>query len=109
MGPDLSKIGQLRSKAELLESIVFPSSIVAPEYRSFQVVTTDGQVASGLMVRDAPEAIYLRTTELAELRIARDDVEQVLPSTLSLMPDGLEKTLSRQELRDLLEFLLKQK
>jgi putative heme-binding domain-containing protein len=109
VGPDLSKIGQIRSMAELLESVVFPSAIVAPEFRAFQVVTTDGQVANGLVVRDAPEAIYLRTAELAELRIARADVEQVSPLPLSVMPDGLEKTLSRQELRDLLEFLMKQK
>ncbi|HEV3024325.1 MAG TPA: HEAT repeat domain-containing protein, partial [Pirellulales bacterium] len=104
VGPDLSKIGQIRSKAELLESIVFPSAIVAPEYRALQVVTNDGQVANGLMVRDAPEAIYRRTAELAELRIARSEVEQILLLPLSIMPDGLEKTLSRQELRDLLEF-----
>jgi putative heme-binding domain-containing protein len=109
VGPDLSKIGQIRSKAELLESIIFPSAIVAPEYRTLQVVTTDGQVANGLIVRDAPEAIYLRTADLAELRIARGDVEQVLPLSLSIMPDGLEKTLSRQELRELLEFLERQK
>ncbi|HVC95344.1 MAG TPA: HEAT repeat domain-containing protein [Pirellulales bacterium] len=109
VGPDLSKIGQIRNKAELLESIVFPSSIVNPEYRSFQVVTNDGQIASGLLIRDAPEAIYLRTTELAEIRIPRDDIEQVSPLTVSVMPDGLEKTLSRQELRDLLEFLTQQK
>ena len=109
VGPDLTKIGQIRNRAELLESIVFPSSIVNPEYRSFQVVTSDGQIASGLLVRDAPEAIYLRTTELAELRIPRDDIEQVSPLTVSVMPDGLEKTLTRQELRDLLEFLVQQK
>jgi putative heme-binding domain-containing protein len=109
VGPDLSKIGRIRSKAELLESIVFPSLTVAPEYRAYQVATRDGRVVTGLVVRDSGEAITLRTTELAEVRIARKDVDEMAPSAVSLMPEGLEKTLSRQELCNLLEFLVRQR
>jgi putative heme-binding domain-containing protein len=109
LGPDLSRIGQLRSTTELLESIVFPSLTIAPEYRTYQVVTKDGRSWSGLIVREASEAVYLRTAELAEVRIARKDVEELAPATVSLMPEGLERTMSRQELRDLLEFLYRQR
>jgi putative heme-binding domain-containing protein len=109
VGPDLSRIGQFRSKAELLESILFPSLTIAPEYRAFQVTTRNGRVVTGLVVRDTAEAIYLRTTDLAELRIARPDIEEMTPSNVSLMPEGLEKTLTRQELCDLLEFLHRQR
>jgi putative heme-binding domain-containing protein len=109
VGPDLSRIGQIRTRAELLESIVFPELIVAPEYRSFLVELRDGRVATGLVVRDDPDAITLRTADLAEARIARNDVERMTPATTSLMPEGLEKLLTRQELRDLLEFLSTQR
>jgi putative heme-binding domain-containing protein len=109
VGPDLSRIGRIRSRNELLESIVFPSLTVAPEYRLFQVMTRDGRVTTGLVVRDTAEAIYLRTTELAEVRIPRADVDELTPSSVSLMPEGLEKTLTRQELCDLLEFLTRQR
>lgn len=109
IGPDLSKIGQFRTKAELLESIIFPSLIIAPEYRSHQIAMTDGKSVTGLIMRDAADALVLRMTDLAELRIARKDIEDVTPAAVSLMPDGLERTLSRQELRDLLEFLVQQK
>jgi hypothetical protein len=43
------------------------------------------------------------------VRLARRDIEEMAPSTESLMPAGLEKTMSRQELRDLLEFLCAQR
>jgi putative heme-binding domain-containing protein len=109
VGPDLSRIGQIRTPAELLESILFPDLTVAPEYRSFLVETRDGRVATGLVVRDDPDAITLRTADLAEARIARGDVERMIPATTTLMPEGLEKLLTRQELRDLLEFLSAQR
>ena len=51
----------------------------------------------------------MRTADLAEARIARADVERMTPATTSLMPEGLEKLLTRQELRDLLEFLSAQR
>ena len=39
----------------------------------------------------------------------RKDVDDIAPSNASLMPEGLEKALTRQELGDLIEFLLQQK
>src|SRR5262249_13083857 len=109
VGPDLSRIGAFRTRAELLESIIFPSFTVAPEFRSYQVTTKAGKSLTGLVVREAADALTLRMTDLSEVRIPRADVDEMVPSEISLMPDGLEKTLSRQELCDLLEFLTKQR
>jgi putative heme-binding domain-containing protein len=109
VGPDLSRIGRIRTRAELLESIIFPSLTIAPEYRSHQVTTRDGRVVTGLVLRETGDALYLRTTDLREVRIARTNVEDLSPSAVSLVPDGLEKLLSKQELCDLLEFLTRQR
>jgi putative heme-binding domain-containing protein len=109
VGPDLSQIGRFRSRAELLESVVFPSLVIAPEFRSYTITTKTGKLVTGLIVRESSEAVHLRTADLAELRIARKDVEEMTPATVSLMPDGLEKVMSRQELGDLLEFLGQQR
>lgn len=109
IGPDLSHIGKFRTKAELLESIIFPSLTIAPEYRSHQVTTKAGKSVTGLVIRDAADALVLRLTDLFEVRLARKDIDDIAPATVSLMPDGLERTLSRQELRDLLEFLVSQR
>jgi putative heme-binding domain-containing protein len=109
IGPDLSRIGAIRTQSELLESIVFPGRTIAPEYRPYRVALRDGRVATGLVVQQAGDALLLRTTDLAEIRINRGELEEMVPSATSLMPEGLEKTMTRQQLRDLLEFLTTQR
>lgn len=109
IGPELSKIGQFRTRAELLESIIFPSLAIAPQYQTHTLVTHEGRVATGLVVRETADAVSLRMTDLAELRFARSSVEELTPATVSIMPDGLEKNLNRQQLVDLLEFLCQQR
>jgi putative heme-binding domain-containing protein len=105
VGPDLSLVGRFRDPRALLEAIVFPSSTIVPEFRSYTIVTRDGKTASGMIVADTSDALYLRTSQLAEIRIPRADVEEVAPSNVSIMPQGLEKTMTDQEFADLLEFL----
>jgi putative heme-binding domain-containing protein len=109
IGPDLSKVGRFRSTAELLEALVFPSLTIAPEFRTYHIVGKDGRTWTGMIVRETSEALFLRTTQLAELRLPRKNVEELLPAAVSLMPEGLDRTLTRQELRDVLEFLYRQK
>ncbi|MEX2112213.1 MAG: PVC-type heme-binding CxxCH protein, partial [Pirellulales bacterium] len=72
IGPDLSKIGEVRNRRDLLEAILFPSTSLARGYESLHVVLTDGRVQSGLLSRETSQAIFLRNTERAELRVARD-------------------------------------
>jgi putative heme-binding domain-containing protein len=109
VGPDLSRIGQIRTRAELLESIIYPGRTIAPQYRAVDVLLRDGRVATGLVVRDDPDGVTLRMTDLSELRVARIQIEQMKPSTASVMPEGLERLVTRQELRDLLDFLSAQR
>src|SRR5262249_2796640 len=86
VGPDLSQIGRFRSPGDLLDALVFPSSAIAPEFRAFVVTTKKGQAATGMIIRETSDAIYLRTSDLAEIRIARQDVDEMTPSPTSLMP-----------------------
>lgn len=109
LGPDLSQVGRFRTARDLLESIAFPSSSVVPQFQSYLVSTRDGTVAQGLIVRESDDAVELRTADLAEVRIPRGAIDEVAPSPVSIMPEGLEKTMSRQELSDLLAFLTRQR
>ena len=68
-----------------------------------------GPEAANDITWETPDAISLRTAQLTEVRIPRKDIEELSPATVSLMPDGLERTLNRQELRDLVEFLVQRK
>jgi putative membrane-bound dehydrogenase-like protein len=105
IGPDLTKIGEVRSRRDLAEAILLPSASLARGYESYQLATTAGKVFSGLVSRETASTIYLRTTERAEIRVARGDIDQLSPSPTSIMPQGLENTLSERELRDVVAYL----
>ncbi|MBX9788538.1 MAG: HEAT repeat domain-containing protein [Pirellulales bacterium] len=105
VGPDLSKIGSIRTRRDLLESILLPNLSLARGYESFTVVTTGGLTYTGLITRQTAEAIWLRTPERAEVRIARDEVAELAPSPQSIMPEGLGRVLTDEQLSDLLAWL----
>jgi hypothetical protein len=62
-------------------------------------------VFSGLLSRETTAAIYVRTTDRAEIRIERGDIDTLAPSRTSIMPQGLDKVLSPADLRDVIAFL----
>jgi putative heme-binding domain-containing protein len=105
IGPDLSKVGERRNLRDLLEAVVFPSASIARGFESHAILTADGVNLTGLLVRETPESLFLRTNDQREIRLKRADVEAMKPSTISIMPAGLENTMSRQELADLLAYL----
>jgi putative membrane-bound dehydrogenase-like protein len=105
LGPDLTRIGQVRTERDLLEAILYPSMSFVRSYEPVVVVTRDGELHSGVLRNDASDEVVLGTGAGVELRIARQDVVDVYPDTISLMPGGLDEQLTAQELADLLAFL----
>ena len=105
IGPDLSRISAIRAPRDLLEAIVLPSASFARGYEPFTAVTTGGRVHTGVITRETSDAIYLFSTDRVESRLPRDDVETLVQSSVSIMPEGMDAQLSRQELADLLAFL----
>ncbi|MBI5799419.1 MAG: c-type cytochrome [Verrucomicrobia bacterium] len=105
LGPDLTRIGQVRTEMDLLESIIYPSASFVRSYEPFTVVQKGGEDFTGIVRKDAPDEVVLANGPETEARIARADVVEIRPGKVSLMPDGLEQALTRQELADLLAFL----
>jgi putative heme-binding domain-containing protein len=104
VGPDITVNG--RSSFEQLISNVFdPSLVIGAAYQPRTVLTADGRVLTGLLVEDSPQRVVLKLQGGKLETIARDDVEQIETSKLSLMPEGVEKQLKPQELADLFSFL----
>ena len=104
-GPDLSRIGDIRTKQDLLESILFPSLSFVRSYESVVVATLDGRVVNGLVRDETSTDMVLFTGPNKEIRLRKDDIEEILPSKVSVMPAGLDKQLTVQELADLVVFL----
>ncbi len=105
IGPELTKIGEIRTRRDLLEAVVIPSASLARGYETFHAVTKDGNVYTGLLSRETAAAIYLRTAERAEVRVPRSELEQLSPHATSIMPEGLEKLLGPGELADVIAYL----
>jgi putative membrane-bound dehydrogenase-like protein len=105
IGPDLTRIGGIRTDRDLLESIVFPGASFVQGYQSVLVICRDGTTHNGIVKKDAADEIILTLTADKEQRIARADIEEMRPGRVSVMPSGLDQQLSRQELADLVAFL----
>lgn len=105
LGPDLTRIGEIRTERDLLEAIVYPSASFVRSYEPVVVTTRSGETYNGILRKDSPEEVILATATLEEISIARSEISDLRPGTVSVMPAGLEQQLSRQELFDLVAFL----
>ena len=105
LGPDLTRIAPVRTEMDLLESIVFPSASFVRSYESFTLILKSGDTVSGIIRKDAADEMIIATGPQTEERIARVDIADIRPSTVSIMPGGMQQVLTRQELADLLAFL----
>ena len=105
VGPDLSKIGSIRTGRDLLEAIAFPSATFARGFEPYLVKTRDGQAVNGIIARETPDAIFLYGADRTEIRVLRSNLAEMKQSKTSIMPQGLDQVLSRQELADIIAFL----
>jgi putative heme-binding domain-containing protein len=105
IGPDLTRIADVRNERDLLESIVFPSASFVRSYEPIVIATKDGQAVAGLVRKELPDALLVATGAKTEVRVARDNIEEIRPGNVSIMPSGLDQQLTTQELADLIAFL----
>jgi putative heme-binding domain-containing protein len=104
VGPDLSGVA-VHTKEHLLTDIIDPSRSVEGNYRVYTVETKNGQVFNGLLASETRTAVELIDAEARQVVLLRENIEQLLASPKSLMPEGFEKQLTRDELVNLLTFL----
>jgi putative heme-binding domain-containing protein len=104
IGPDLTGMAA-HPKQELLVHLIDPSRSVEGNFRVYTVVTADGLVMNGLLAAETKTAIELIDAEGKRHALQRDEIEELTASTKSIMPEGFEKQVTRDELTNLLEFL----
>lgn len=104
IGPDLTGMA-VHPKEELLIHLIDPSRSVEGNFRVYSVVTLDGRVRVGLLASESKTAIELFDSEGKKHAIQRDDIDEFVASNKSLMPEGFEKQVSKDEIVNLLEFL----
>ncbi len=124
IGPDITLNGR-NDFTQLLSNVFDPSLVIGAGYRVCTVVTTSGRVQSGLLVEDSPQRVVLKPAVVAAAKsgaatapdapvtiavgkleiIPRDEIDEFKLNELSLMPEGLEKQLTPQEIIDLFAFI----
>ena len=82
--------------------ILDPSRDVEGNYHSYSVVLSDGRVLSGMLAGESATSIELIDAEAQRRQILREDIDELNRSGKSVMPEGFEKLVSREEFSDLL-------
>jgi putative heme-binding domain-containing protein len=105
VGPDITANGRA-SYEQLLSNVFDPSLVIGAAYQAREVVTDEGRVLSGLVTEENEQRVVLKLQGGKVETIARDEIDEMTVSPLSLMPEGLEKQLTPEELSDLFAFLV---
>lgn len=108
-GPDLTGSSGRFTPRDLLESIVLPSKTISDQYEAVVIATTDGKVITGRIVNLHGDAMTVNTNMLDPnglINVNRTKVEEMTPSKVSMMPEGLLNTLEKDEVLDLVAYLL---
>lgn len=104
VGPDLTGMA-VHPPQELLIHILDPNRSVEGNFRAYTVITEDGKVVTGLLASESRTAIEIVDAEAKRFAIQRDEIDEFLPSSNSLMPVGFEKQIPPAKFADLLAFL----
>ncbi|HBI44171.1 MAG TPA: heme-binding protein [Planctomycetales bacterium] len=104
IGPDLSNLIH-RDYESVLRDIHSPSAAINPDYITYFVELKDGRVLQGVL-RTEGDALVIGDQRGQQVMVKRADVETLKPSAVSTMPEGIDKTLGPDRMRDLLTFLL---
>ncbi|HUF61638.1 MAG TPA: PVC-type heme-binding CxxCH protein [Verrucomicrobiales bacterium] len=106
LGPDLSRIGSVRTRADLLESIAFPGASFVRSYEPVEIRTRDGDIHYGIIRNQGAATLTLALgPAIPDRELPLSQIESVSPGRISLMPAGLDQLLPPTDLADLLAFL----
>jgi putative heme-binding domain-containing protein len=104
IGPDLTGAGR-QNLDYILLNLVDPSAAVGADYRMSVVVLGDGRVLNGIVASKTDRTLTLQTAK-ERLTIEHSEIEELQSSSLSLMPDGQLPTLTDDQIRDLVGYLM---
>ena len=108
-GPDLTQLASRFNIDALTEAIMQPSKVISDQYKASTVLTTDGRQIIGRIVSGNEKQITILTDPEDSTKVTdvlRADIEEQQDSTVSIMPEKLLDQLNRDEVLDLLAYLL---
>jgi len=104
VGPDISD-SRTKTPEALLTAILSPNAAIDAAYLRYTVLTVDGTVVDGLLLSDSGDSVVVQVQGGERRTFARDEIESISTSGVSLMPEGFEQLLSVDSMRDLVSYL----
>lgn len=104
VGPDIAD-SRTKTPAQLLLDILSPNQAIDNNYVSYTVITKDGRAETGFIASETAASITLKQPENKTQLILRQDIEELKSNGVSLMPEGLEKNISIEQMADLISFV----
>lgn len=109
LGPDLTKLPAEYSRTDVLEHILNPSKKIDKKYQSNVIVLTSGKVLTGLVVEEIDDTLKIVDNPLTPDKVttvSTSEIEDRALSDVSIMPKGVLNKLTREEILDLLAYVL---
>ncbi len=109
LGPDLSRMDASATDAYLIESILQPSKVITKGFETTVILSVDGRVYNGIVLNQDSQQVVIRDNQNLDqpVTLAREDIEEMRPGTLSSMPENLANELKdRQQFLDLLRYVI---
>jgi putative membrane-bound dehydrogenase-like protein len=105
IGPNLIR-GSEKDPESLLKNILDPNRFVEPQYLSYVVTDQRGGLYTGILSEETSTSITLVEGQDLSNTLQRKDIKEIRATGNSLMPEGLEESISKQEMADLISFIL---
>jgi putative heme-binding domain-containing protein len=105
IGPDLTTVAQRFQRKEILESIVYPNQVVSDQYAG-KTVTAGGKTYTGIVARTPNGGTTVLQSDGQKIELNANEIEDVQPSKVSAMPEGLANRLTLEQIADLFAFLM---
>ena len=104
VGPDIADT-RTKTLEALLFDILVPNAAIDANYVNYVVATKDGRILTGVLTAETAASVTLVRAEKQSDVVLRKDIDEIASTGISLMPEGLEKSINVQEMADLLRFL----
>ena len=104
VGPDLAGL-QSKTTEYILTAVLDPNRAVEAKYRAYNIITTEGSFYSGMILEESATSVKVALADGTEFAVLRAEIEEMVRSNKSFMPEGFEKTINPDQMKDLLAFI----
>jgi putative heme-binding domain-containing protein len=105
IGPNLTEIGSKLSREAMFESVLYPSAGISHNFELWTIVLNSGTTVNGMLTSNTDEEVSIKGDDALVRTFKKSDVEELVQQKISMMPADLQKTMTTQELADVVEYM----